>query len=198
MKNDIPLFLLNTPSSIPPRRGGGKVNVSYINRGIESFANILKEGYSQWDSASKKGFLHGLDTRVKIVFWLFLIVIISLKKAILPEAGIFLVILVLSVFSRLNLISFYKKIIVLGFFFGFLISLPSSLNVITHGKVLVPVVRLSKAYDFAGYYIPQVIGLTGEGLSVVAILTLRVLINPGSHGDNIFFCSCFHNRPPIF
>jgi cobalt ECF transporter T component CbiQ len=175
MKNDIPLFLLNTPSSVPPERGGGKVNISYINKGIESFAGILKEGYTQWESASKKGFFHELDTRVKVVFWLFLIVVISLKKEILPELGIFFAVFGLSLFSRINLISFYRKIFLLGFFFGFLISLPSSLNVITHGKVLMPVITLSKAYYFPGYYIPQVIGFTGEGLSVVAILTLRVL-----------------------
>jgi len=176
MKNDIPLFLLNTPSSVPPERGGGKVNTSYINKGIESFAGILKEGYTQWESASQKGFFHELDTRVKVVFWLFLIVVISLKKEILPELGIFFTVFSLSLFSRINLVSLYKKIFLLGFFFGFLISLPSSLNVITHGEVLMPVITLSKAYDFLGYYyIPEVIGFTGEGLSVVAMLTLRVI-----------------------
>ncbi len=176
MKNEVPLFLLNTPSSVPPERGGGKVSTSYIDKGIESFAGVLKEGYTQWESASKKGFFHELDTRVKVVFWLFLIVVISLKKEILPESGIFLAVFGLSLFSRINLVSFYKKIFLLGFFFGFLISLPSSLNVITHGEVLMPIVTLSKAYDFLGYYhVPEVIGFTGEGLSVVAMLTLRVL-----------------------
>ena len=107
MKNDIPLFLLNTPSSDPPVRGGGKVNTSYINKGIESFAGILKEGYTQWESASKKGFFHELDTRVKVVFWLFLIVVISLKRDILPELGIFFTIFSLSLFSRINLATLY-------------------------------------------------------------------------------------------
>jgi cobalt/nickel transport system permease protein len=176
MRNDTPLFLLNTPSLTPPGEGGGKVNTSYINKGIESFAGILKEGYTQWESASKKGFFRELDTRVKVVFWLFLIVIISLKREVLPELGIFFAVFSLSLFSRINLVSFYKKIFLLGFFFGFLISLPSSLNVITHGEVLMPVIALSRAYDFLGYYhIPEVIGFTREGLSVVAILTLRVI-----------------------
>jgi cobalt/nickel transport system permease protein len=176
MKNDIPLFLLNTPSSAPPGRGGGRVSTSYINKGIESFAGILKEGYTQSESASKKGFFHELDTRVKVIFWLFLIIIISLKKEILPELGIFFAVFGLCLFSRINLVSLYKKIFLLGFFFGFLISLPSSLNVITRGKVFLPIITLSKPYDFLGYYhIPAVIGFTREGLSVVAMLTLRVV-----------------------
>ncbi|NCO68125.1 MAG: hypothetical protein COY75_11125 [Nitrospirae bacterium CG_4_10_14_0_8_um_filter_41_23] len=175
MKNDIPLFLLNTPSSHPPKRGGGKINISYIDKSIESFAGILKESYIQWESASKTGFFHELDTRIKVVFWLFLIVIISLKKELLPELGIFITVFTLVVLSRINLVKFYKKIFLLGFIFGFLISFPSSLNVITHGEVLFPIITLSKPYDFWGYHIPEVIGFTGEGFSVVAMLTLRVL-----------------------
>lgn len=175
MKNDIPPFLLDTPSSLPLRKGGGKINISYIDRGIGSFADVLKEGYAQWELATGKGFLHELDTRIKVVFWLSFIVIISLKKNILPEAGIFFTIFVLSLLSRVNLVNFYRKIFLLGFIFGFLIALPSALNVITHGKVIVPVITLSKAYDFWVYHIPEVIGFTREGVSVVAMLTLRVL-----------------------
>ena len=149
--------------------------MSYIDKGIEGFAGILKEGYTQWESASKKGFFYELDTRIKVVFWLFLIIAVSLKKEILPELGIFFTVFTLLVLSRINLINFYKKIFLLGFIFGFLISLPSSLNVITHGKVLVPLITLSRPYDFWVYHIPEVIGVTREGVSVVAMLTLRVL-----------------------
>jgi len=175
MKNDIPPFLLNTPSSSPLKKGGGKINLSYIDKGIEGFAGVLKEGYMQWELASKKGFLHGFDTRIKVVVWLFFIVIISLKKELLPEFGIFITVFTLVVLSRINLVKFYKKIFLLGFIFGFLIALPSALNIITHGKVLFPIITLSKPYDFWGYHIPEVIGFTGEGFSVVAMLTLRVL-----------------------
>jgi cobalt/nickel transport system permease protein len=175
MKNDIPPFLLNTPSSLPLKKGVGKINRSYIDRGIEGFADVLKEGYAQWELATEKGFLHELDTRIKVVFWLFFILIISLKKNIFPELGIFFTIFVLSLLSRVNLVNFYRRIFFLGFIFGFLIALPSALNVITHGKILFPIVTLPKAYDFWVYHIPEVIGLTKEGLSVVAMLTLRVL-----------------------
>ena len=175
MKNDIPLFLLNTPPSLPLKGGGGKINLSYIDKGIESFAGVLKEGYTQWELAAKKGFFHDLDNRIKVVFWLFFIIIISLKKEILPEIGVFFTVFTLVVLARVNLIKFYKKIFFLGFIFGFLIALPSALNVITHGKVLIPVIILSKAYNFWVYHIPEVIGFTGEGISVVTMLTLRVL-----------------------
>jgi cobalt/nickel transport system permease protein len=175
MRNEIPSFLLSTPSSLPPERGGGKVSMSYIDKGIESFAGILKEGYDQWESASGKGFFFELDTRIKVVFWLFFILVVSLKKEILPELGVFCTVFVILVLSRANLVTFYRKVFVLGFFFGFLISFPSSLNLITHGNVILTVITLPKAYDFWLYHIPRVIGFTSEGVSVVSILTLRVV-----------------------
>jgi cobalt ECF transporter T component CbiQ len=175
MKNNIPSFLLNPPSSLPPKRGGGTISISFIDKGIESFASILKEGYVHWETVSGKGFFYDLDTRLKVVFWLFFLVIVSLKKEILPELGIFSTVFVLVVLSRITLVTFYRKLFLLGFFFGFLISLPSSLNIITHGEVLFPIITLPKAYDFWMYHFPQVIGFTKEGLSVVAMLTLRVL-----------------------
>jgi cobalt/nickel transport system permease protein len=175
MKNNIPSFLLTSPSSLPPERGGGKVSMSYIDKGIESFAGILKEGYTQWESASGKGFFYELDTRIKVVFWLFFILVVSLKKEILPELSIFFTVFVILLLSRVNLVTFYRKVFLLGFIFGFLISLPSSLNVITHGEVIFPVITLPKAYDFWLYHIPGVIGFTAEGVSVVSMLTLRVI-----------------------
>jgi len=175
MRNKIPPFLLTTPSSLPPERGGGKVSMSYIDKGIESFAGILKEGYAQWESASGKGFFYELDTRIKVVFWLFFILVVSLKKEILPELSIFFTVFVILLLSRVNLVTFYRKVFLLGFIFGFLISLPSSLNVITHGEVIFPVITLPKAYDFWLYHIPGVIGFTAEGVSVVSMLTLRVI-----------------------
>jgi cobalt/nickel transport system permease protein len=175
MKNDIPSFLLSNASLPPSDKEGGKLKTSYIDKGIERFAGVIKESYIQWELASKKSFFHELDTRIKVIFWLFLIIVISLKKEILPESGIFLAVFVLLLLSRVNIIIFYKKVFLLGFVFGFLISFPSSLNVITHGKVVFPIITLPKAYDFWHYHIPSVIGFTMEGFSVVALLTLRVL-----------------------
>ncbi len=167
--------MLNPPSSLPPKRGGGTISMSFIDKGIEGFAGVLKDGYTQWETASGKGFFYDLDTRLKVVFWLFFLVIVSLKKELLPELGIFSMVFVLVVLSRINLVTFYRKLFLLGFFFGFLISLPSSLNIIIHGEVLFPIITLPKAYDFWVYHIPRVIGFTREGLFVVAMLTLRVL-----------------------
>jgi energy-coupling factor transporter transmembrane protein EcfT len=179
MKSDMPSFLLNlSPSSKAAhtaRRGGGRVDMSYLEKGIKGFAELFTEGYAQWDLSSKKSFLHDLDARIKIVFWILLIVVISLKRVVLPEVAIFLFIFTLAAFSRLNLIDFYKKVLVLGFVFGFLVSAPSALNAIVPGRVIMPLIILSRPYEFWIYHVPQTVGITEEGIAILSLLTLRVL-----------------------
>ncbi|HMK56623.1 MAG TPA: energy-coupling factor transporter transmembrane component T [Dissulfurispiraceae bacterium] len=179
MRSEIPSFLLSSSranaDAHPAIRGGGRADISYLEKGINDFATLFKEGYAQWELSTGTGFLHGIDARVKIVFWVALIVVISLKRTILPEAAIFIFILTLAVFCRLNLIGFYKKVLALGFIFGFLISAPSALNLIVPGKVVLPLLVLSHPGSLWIFDIPQVIGITDSGISLVSLLTLRVL-----------------------
>ncbi len=179
MKSDIPSFLLNSSSAStaehPGKRGGGRVDMSYLEKGIKGFTELFTEGYAQWELSSKKSFLHDLDAPIKIVFWIFLIVVISLKRAVLPEATIFVFIFTLAALCRLNLMAFYKKVLVLGFVFGFLVSAPSALNAIVPGNVIMPLIILSRPHDFWIYHVPQIIGITEEGISIISLLTLRVL-----------------------
>ena len=175
MKSDIPAFLLKSSSASSQMRGGGRVDMSYLEKGIRGFAELFTEGYAQWDLSSKRSFLHDLDARIKIVFWIVLIVVISLKRTVLPEATISLFVFILTALCRLNMIVFYKKVLVLGFVFGFLVSAPSALNVIVPGKVIIPLLTLSRPYDYWIYHVPQIIGITEGGISIISLLTLRVL-----------------------
>jgi len=174
MKSNIPSFLLSS-SNPAHMRGGGRADISYLDKGIRSFADLFTEGYAQWELSSRRSFLHGLDARIKIVFWMMLIVVISLKRTVLPEAVIFIFIFTLATLCRLNLMAFYKKVLMLGFVFGFLISFPSAFNIFVPGNVMLPVITLSRTHDFWIYHIPQVIGITDNGISLVSLLTLRVL-----------------------
>lgn len=149
--------------------------MSFIDNGISHLGKVIKTGYIQWEFASKDGLFHKLDARIKVLFLIFFIIIVSLKRDILPEIIIALFVFSLTAISRLNLFNFYKKVIPLVFIFGFLIALPSAFNVITKGEVILPVIHLSRSYDFWIYHVPETIGITREGISGVAMLTLRVL-----------------------
>jgi len=174
MKNNVPPFLLAKPASYDYRQGQGKIKTSFLEKGIHHLADIIKTGYVQGETAALDNFFQKIDARIKVLFLLAFVIIVSLKKDILSEflIGIFVALLV--IISRLNLLSFYRRVLFLGFIFGFLISLPSACNVITRGEIILPILQLSKPYSFWIYRIPAEIGITREGIYGVAMLTLRV------------------------
>jgi len=152
----------------------GNAQLSFIDKSIGKISGIIKS-YFLFESGSKNGLFQRLDSRVKILFMFFFIIITSLKKDIHSEILIFLIILLFVTVSRLHLFNFYKLVFLFSFIFGFLIALPSSLNIITKGEIIYPLLHLESQVDFWIYHIPAEIGLTREGLGVTLMLTLRII-----------------------
>ena len=109
------------------------------------------------------------------MFLLFFVVVVSLKRSLFPEVLIGLFVFIVVVASRLDLMAFYKRVLFFGFIFGFLIALPASLNLITNGELIIPLVNLGRPHRFWIYSIPATIGITREGIAGVAMLTSRVI-----------------------
>ena len=151
------------------------LKIPFIEKGIHHLADVIKTGYIQWETAAKDDFLQKIDARVKVLFLLFYVVIVSLKRDIAVQGIIGLFVFVLALTSRLNIIALYKRVLFWGFIFGFLIALPSAFNVITPGEMLLPLLQLSKNYNLWIYQIPKEIGITKQGVDGVLMLTSRVM-----------------------
>lgn len=148
--------------------------MTFIDKTIKKIAEIIQSSYAYWEMGGRNGLFQKLDPRLKVVFMVYLIVIISLIRSVYIECAIALFILSLIALSRLNLFHLYKRVIGFAFFFGFLIALPSVFNVVTRGEIILPVATLSRDYQFWIYSIPREIGVTREGAFGAAMLTLRV------------------------
>ncbi|MGQ9648279.1 MAG: energy-coupling factor transporter transmembrane component T family protein [Thermodesulfobacteriota bacterium] len=174
MKNQIPSFLLTKKASEAHPGFEGRLRAPFFEKAIRNLTEVLQWTYAHSDASFKKGLLQKTDARIKILFLITFVVIISLKREMLSEGLMGLFILALVCLSRLSLWSFYKKVLLFGFFFGVLMSLPSALNLVTNGKLILPVLSLPRSYDFWVYHVPKEIGLTEEGLLGVVMLTLRL------------------------
>jgi cobalt/nickel transport system permease protein len=151
-----------------------EVILTFIDKSISAIAQIVKTNYVQWNTAETNGLFQRLDPRLKTVFLLFCVGLISAKKGLDAELIMTGFLFVLVMLSRLNLFRVYKRILFFGFFFGFLIAFPAAFNVITPGQVVLRVASLSRPHHFLIYTIPAEIGLTAEGCFGVAMLFLRV------------------------
>ena len=175
MANRIPSFLLNPSDSRFLKQDMGKVKISFIEKGIHHLAGVIKREYRHWGLLPQNGFFQRVDARIKVLFLLFLIMVVSLKRDVLSEIYIGIFVFALVLISRISLVGFYRRVLILGFIFGFLVALPSAFNVITKGETILPIARLSGPYTFWIYHIPADIGITREGMYGVTMLTLRVV-----------------------
>jgi cobalt ECF transporter T component CbiQ len=175
MANKILSFLLDRSSPSPLKRDSGRLRVPFVEKGMNHLAGVIKTGYAHSEFLPKNGFFQKIDPRIKIFFLIFFILIVTLRKDLASELYVLIFVFILVLLSRLKVLTFYRRVFLFGFIFGFLIALPSAFNFITKGEIVLPVARLSKSYDFWIYHVPATIGITKEGMFGVAMLTMRVV-----------------------
>lgn len=169
----LPDFLLNKEEyrDAPSYR---RTSTAFIDKTIQKLASLVQLNHQQMYLSQRNKLISKISVRTRLIVFLYFILLISFLKPIRSELIISIVIMSMHLFLNNYFIKAYKRIILFTFFFGFLIAAPSSLNLISRGDVLWPIISLSKSYDYWIYHIPQVIGFTKEGLQGMSLLTLRV------------------------
>ncbi|MCE5311681.1 MAG: cobalt ECF transporter T component CbiQ [Nitrospiraceae bacterium] len=146
-----------------------------IEKGISAAGRVITQAYAQWETASAKGLMQSIDPRVKLLFLISFILLVSIRKEPGALLCIFAFVMALALFSRVDMISFLKKIVAIAFFFGLLVGLPAVLNIFVQGDVVLKLFSFSRPYEFLVWKIPAEIGITEQGLYALTMLTLRVL-----------------------
>ncbi|MCX6233382.1 MAG: energy-coupling factor transporter transmembrane component T [Bacteroidetes bacterium] len=175
MKNKIPAFLLSSRNGSTQAHGSNRSSLTFLDRTLHKAAKVLQSMHMQGGSASENNVICKLNPFVKVLAFIYLIVIISLAGNILSQGVVTLAILIMYVIAKINLLSVYRKIVSVAFIFGFLVFLPAALNVITPGPVIINLMSFNHVHHFWIYHIPANIGITMEGCRVVVLLFLRVL-----------------------
>jgi cobalt/nickel transport system permease protein len=172
--NDLPPFLLVKENRSTDINYKKDQTFTLIDKTLKNVSQFIKTVYIQSDTASKDGFLQKIDARIKVIFLLSFILIISIVREIPQEILISVFLLFMYIFSRINLLEVYKKIFFFSFFFGFIIIAPASLNLVTKGETLFTIVRFNSVHRFWIYQIPETIGITREGCILVIRFYLKV------------------------
>jgi cobalt/nickel transport system permease protein len=176
MKTQIPQFLLSMEEHpLQPTQKGTTYSLPFIDRTLKKAAGFIGTFYVQGEASTANGMLQRMDARIKVVFLLGYILLISLVSSITAQLGISVFLFMLYLVSHIHIGNVYKKIFMFSFFFGFLVAAPASLNVITQGKMILVLWRLQDAKQFLVYHIPMEIGITREGVMVVARLYVKVM-----------------------
>ncbi len=189
---NIPPFLFQPEHTLSDRIDRRKLKYSFIDKSIQKVAAVISTIYLHFQDTGKNTSIHRIDTRIKLISFLYLIVLTSFVKNFRGELIILFIVIILFILAGIRNRKAYYRIFLFTFIFGVLIFLPGTLNIITEGELIIPIIKLDKSYQFWIYHIPATIGITYPGVKNLVLLTLRVF-NSISIAYLIYFTCSFND-----
>ena len=160
-----PRWLLEAEAGLCPCGCIGKRRRSnFVEKTIGGAAAVMRQAMFAEDVASRPGMLQRIDSRVKVVTVLALLLTTALVRNLAVLMTVYAATLVLARASGLSLSFFVKRVWLFIPIFTGVIVLPATLNVITPGHVVVPL----------GSWFGHEVGLTAQGLMSAALIVSRV------------------------
>jgi cobalt/nickel transport system permease protein len=173
--NKIPSYLLQHVHVQPELISVKSVKLSFLDKTILNSARAVKSIYLQAENAAKVNLIQKINPYVKLISLIYFVIVISIVSNPVAQVLTTALVFLLYIIARLNVFQVYRKIFFVAFFFGFLVVLAASLNVITDGKIIFNLITFDKPSHFWIYNIPKNIGFTKNGFHVVLLVFLRVL-----------------------
>ncbi|HNX66728.1 MAG TPA: energy-coupling factor transporter transmembrane component T [Bacteroidales bacterium] len=175
MNSPIPEYLLGNEPSLTCKHSSGQRRISFIDKTLSAIAKTVKNIYLQAESASGKSFIYRINPYFKFISLVYIAIMLSLTTSLKGQAFATAFTIILFILAGIKVFDVFRKTFAIAFLFGFLIALPASLNIVTKGTVVLPLISLSSPKEFWIYSIPQVIGITDNGIRVVSLIFLRIL-----------------------
>jgi cobalt/nickel transport system permease protein len=149
-------------------------HVKFLDKTLLAAARVTEQSLFSETYAQQRGLLQALDVRVKLVTFLFLIVLVSMLRT--PQTIWFAYVfsLVLAFSSGITLWFFIKRVWLFVPLFSAAIVLPAILNIITPGEPVLVLLKLPQSYSWGPYIVPAEIAVTRQGLWGAVILVSRV------------------------
>jgi cobalt ECF transporter T component CbiQ len=147
---------------IGKRRRGG-----FVAKTLSGASDLVRRAVFSEDVAFAPGVLQRIDARVKVVTVLGLVVVAAFLRTIPALAVMYVVTVMLAVASRLSLRFFLARVWLFVPLFTGLVVLPAAFNVVTPGRILVPL----------GTWFGSAVGLTAEGLESAGLIVTRVAVS---------------------
>lgn len=151
---------------------GGKR--SFIEKTLAEITIFFKDGLFSEVYANKDGLLQGIDPRVKVLTIVALLVSISFIKYVVLLVALYLIILLLVIFSKIPLRFFIPRVWLFVPLFSGIISIPALFNVFVPGEPLVTIMKFEKGWSIGLLKIPENISITWQGLSTASLFVMRV------------------------
>lgn len=150
------------------------VGKNHLDKTLREISFFFSRSLFREETARRDGLLQGVDPRARLMALILFLVSTSVAGSIpsllvhasLPPLALF--------FSRIRPREFFGAGFLFALLFSTAMAAPSSLNVITGGDVIYPLLAPG-GVRLGPWLLPEVVGITREGLLTAATFLLRVL-----------------------
>lgn len=149
----------------------------FLDKTLLAVAHIARESLFSEQHARRRGLLQSLDVRVKLITFLFILVLISFLHAPQTLWILYLLTLALAFFSRVSPGFFLKRVWLFVPLFSAAIALPALFNIVTPGDPILVLLNLGRDHAFGPWTVPAEIAVTRQGLWGVIIFVSRVAVS---------------------
>ena len=147
----------------------------FVDKTLRRLTAFFSDALLREKTARRAGLLQRLDPRARLLGTLLFILSVSLARSIpvlvahaaLVTAAVWL--------SRLRLREILGAGFLVALLFSSLMALPATLNLVSGGEPLVPLIARDTAWRLGPYTIPAIVGISREGLLTAATFLLRTL-----------------------
>ncbi len=136
---------------------------------------FLSEFFQGVEIAARGGLLQRVDPRIKIIGLIGILIALSATKTLDVIFGVYALIFVLALFSRLQMRVFLRRTLLPAVFFTLPFVLPATLNVVTPGRSVINLISLSSQLKIFGVALPSKVAVTDMGLILGAVFFARAL-----------------------
>lgn len=150
---------------------------SFVRKTLDGIFSFFQESFETERFSSRPGLLQSLDPRAKLVSILVLVFALSLTKDLRILLAVYLMELLLSYASKIEVSFFIKRVWLFIPLFTGIIAIPMIFNVFLPGELLVPVFTLGPGAHIGPVGLPESIYITKQGVQAAAIFTLRVAVS---------------------
>ncbi len=156
-------------------RGLRPVGRNHIDKTLRHIASAFSDALSREEAARRPGALQRVDPRARLLATLVFLVSVSLAPSIPALLAHLCLPLLALALSRIRPKEFLRAGFLLTLICSLLMAAPATLNVFVEGRVVLPLLTRAQEIRYGPYVLPQVIGISHEGLLTAATLVLRIL-----------------------
>jgi cobalt/nickel transport system permease protein len=146
----------------------------FVGKTIDGIFGFLEEAFISESFSKRRGLLQSLDPRVKLVSILAVIFATSLISDLWVLIFIYVLTLLFSRLSKIELGFFIKRVWLFIPVFAGIIAVPMIFNVFLPGDPLIPVAYLGPGAHLGPFSLPESIFITKQGTTAAVIFTMRV------------------------